>query len=150
MSLRLTLLRHAHAGDAPPGGEDADRPLNPQGREAARHLGATLGDALPAPDRLRVSPSVRTLETARLVCGAAFPAVPAVAATSLYLASARALLAEIAATPDTCHHLMIVGHNPGLSELWSMVGEDAGFGGLAPCEWRSRELDATRWSDVAR
>ncbi len=147
---RLTLLRHAHASDAPPGGEDFDRPLSTQGRTAARELGTRIGTALPSPQRLRVSSALRTRVTAELVCGAAWPSVPIDLASTLYLASLDALLKEIASTPASCGHLAIVGHNPGLSELWSLLGGEPAFGGLAPCEWRSREFDVADWSELAR
>jgi phosphohistidine phosphatase len=147
---RLTLLRHAHAGDAPPGGQDFDRPLSARGCDQARALGLRLGATLPSPQRLRVSGALRTRMTSDLVCRAAWPSVPAEVASTLYLATLDALLKEIASTPETCSHLAIVGHNPGLSELWSRIGGEPGFGELAPCEWRSREFDVTNWQALGR
>jgi phosphohistidine phosphatase len=146
--MRLTVLRHAHASDAPLGGEDFDRPLSPAGREAARSLASVLAAELLPPDRLRVSAAARTRQTAELACVAAWPGVALDVASSLYSTSLDRLLKDIAATPDACRHLMIVGHNPGLSELWSAIGGEAAFPGLAPCQWRSRELDARSWAAV--
>lgn len=147
---RLTVLRHAHASDAPPGGDDFDRPLSDRGRDAARELGTRFAAELPTPQRLCISPALRTRTTAELACNAAWPSVSQDLSSSLYLASLAALMKEIASTPDSCGHLVLVGHNPGLSELWSLVGGEAGFGGLAPCEWRSREFDVPHWSEVVR
>ena len=148
MSLRLTILRHAHASDAAVGTQDFDRPLSAAGREAALALGNRFRDALESPDRLRVSPALRTRETAQRVGAAAFPALSLDLAPALYLASLGTLLKEIAATPASCRHLMIVGHNPGLSELWAVVGDEPGFPGLAPCEWRSRAFDSPDWTSI--
>ena len=146
---RLTLLRHAQASEAPPGGRDFDRPLSAQGRAAARELGGRIAASLPSPQRLLVSPAVRTRETSDLVCAAAWPTLVTIPANTLYLASLEMLLHEIASTPADCPHLMLVGHNPGLSELWSLIGGEAGFVGLATTGWRSREFDVHSWVSVA-
>ena len=146
--LRLTLLRHAHASEPPPGGGDHDRPLSARGREAALQLGKRLPALLSMPDRLRVSPSIRTRQTAQLACSAAWPGLALEVADALYLATLDMLVDEIAMTPAACRHLMLVGHNPGLGDLWSLVGREAGFDGLAPGQWRSREFDVDAWPGV--
>ena len=144
---RLTLVRHAHASDAPPGGEDFDRPLSDAGLAAARALPVALR-TLPPPDRLRVSPARRTMQTAQLGCLPAWPSLAPDPVDALYLASLERLLREIRGTPAECAHLVLVGHNPGLSELWSLLGGEPGFDGLAPAGWRSRDLGVAAWSAV--
>jgi phosphohistidine phosphatase SixA len=114
---------------------------------AAAALSSSLR-LLPPADRLRVSPSRRTLQTAALGCAGAWPALRADAGEGLYLASLERLLAEICGTPPECRHLVIVGHNPGLSELWSLLGGEPGFDGLAPADWRSRDFQST-WPQIA-
>ena len=121
---RLTVLRHAEASSAPVGGSDFDRPLSSQGITSARSLGALLASRIEIPARLRVSPSLRTRQTAELVCGAAFPDLAGQMVELLYLASLDVLIEEIASTPETCAHVMLVGHNPGLSELWALLGQE--------------------------
>lgn len=145
---RLTLVRHAHASDASSGGGDFDRPLSAQGVAAARALAGELR-ALPVPSLLRVSPAVRTMRTAEEACLAAWPDLRADPVESLYLASVDQLLREVGGTPPLCTHLVIVGHNPGLSELWTLLGGERGFEGLTPAGWRSRELELDDWSAVA-
>jgi phosphohistidine phosphatase len=147
---RLTVLRHAHAMDASPGVADADRPLSPQGELAARALGPLFASALSPPAQLRVSPSLRTRHTAALACGVAYPQLAMELTGVLYLADIDVLLREIATTPEDCGHLMLVGHNPGLSDLWAALGGEADFGGLAPAHWRSRQLEIDRWTAVSR
>jgi phosphohistidine phosphatase len=144
----LTILRHADASAAPPGGEDFDRPLSAKGLAAARTAARAIGAALDPPQVLRVSPALRTRQTAQVLCEVAFPVLHPDYATGLYLAALDGLLAQIAATPVSCRHLMLVGHNPGLSELYALLSRKPGFGGLAPAQWVSLELGAEAWTDV--
>jgi phosphohistidine phosphatase len=70
------------------------------------------------PDLVLFSPAVRTRETAeilRTALGLPLQAFREVGA--LYLAAPPVLRAQIATVEPSVHRLMIIGHNPGLSEL---------------------------------
>ena len=60
---RLMILRHAKAERAAPGGRDHDRALNERGREDARKIGDYMARHGLLPDRVVVSPAIRTRET---------------------------------------------------------------------------------------
>ncbi|MGA3156221.1 MAG: histidine phosphatase family protein [Steroidobacteraceae bacterium] len=114
----LILLRHAHAEAAPLEGNDADRPLSARGRAEASHAAARLLALGLVPDLVLFSPAVRTRETAeilRTALGLPLQAFREVGA--LYLAAPPILRLQIAAVEPNIHRLMIIGHNPGLSEL---------------------------------
>jgi phosphohistidine phosphatase SixA len=67
-SVRLHLLRHAHAGDALEWeGDDDLRPLTNKGRSQAQRLGRFLDDHGVRPDVIVSSPKVRALQTAEIV-----------------------------------------------------------------------------------
>jgi phosphohistidine phosphatase len=113
----LLLLRHAEAEPAALDGGDFERPLTPAGRAAALAAGARLA-ALPwQPQRLLYSPAARASTTAMLIAQAlgldahALHEVP-----ELYLATPPVLRGVAQARRGTVDRLMIVGHNPGLSE----------------------------------
>jgi phosphohistidine phosphatase SixA len=114
----LILLRHAHADAAPLEGTDAERPLSARGRsEASQAAVRLLGLAL-VPDLVLFSPAARTRETAeilRTTLGLPLQAFRELG--PLYLAAAPILRAQIATVEPGVHRLMIIGHNPGLSEL---------------------------------
>ena len=113
----LVLLRHAEASPAALDGDDFQRPLTASGREAARAAAARLAQQSWRADRLLYSPAVRTRETAVLIAeaqrleGAQLIAVP-----ELYLATPRVLREVLQIHHAQARQLMIVGHNPGLSE----------------------------------
>jgi phosphohistidine phosphatase len=113
----LLLLRHAKAEAAELDGSDFQRPLSARGRDAALAAAQRLA-ALPwKPQRLLYSSAVRTASTAALVAkhfrlGAqALQEVP-----ELYLATPHALRTALRTWHGDAKRVMIVGHNPGLSE----------------------------------
>ena len=67
-SVRLHLLRHAHAGDPAEWiGDDDLRPLTDKGRKQAQRLGRFMEEHGIRPDVIVSSPLVRALQTAEIV-----------------------------------------------------------------------------------
>ena len=126
--LELLLLRHAEAEPAALDGEDFQRPLTARGRDAALGAAARLA-ALPwHPQRLLYSPAVRTAATATLIAQALkLDAHTLQAVPELYLATPPALRSALRAWHGNAGKVMIVGHNPGLSEWGAQM--DPGFAG---------------------
>jgi len=115
---RVLLLRHAKAVPAEEPLADITRPLAERGQRDARRIGERLRQNAPRPQRILTSPSARTFETAQLVATAFDLPHDAIAVERrLYLAEPAALLAVIATQNDAVESLLVVGHNPGLTEL---------------------------------
>jgi len=116
----LYVLRHGVAEAAAPGGDDARR-LTPRGRVKMRAAAAGLR-ALGVPlDALLTSPLPRAAETAEIVA-AAYGGTPA--PRILPALSPAVSPAELvrALKPFARHaHVMVVGHEPRLSELGSFL-----------------------------
>jgi phosphohistidine phosphatase len=118
----LLLLRHAKAERLQPGARDLDRILAARGRADAKTLGGYLARHRPIPDCAVVSPSARTRETWALVAAAFAKAPPPVQFEErLYDASPRAILDVVKQTADDIGTLLVIGHNPGLQELATML-----------------------------
>jgi phosphohistidine phosphatase len=121
----LTLMRHAEAQVATVGGDDFTRPLTSAGRIAAANAAQQLGAAPPPPALIWHSPALRTTETAALVAARlSLPASRVLAMPAVYLASGSALLALLAPAEPRAH-LLLIGHNPGVSELLQLLDADA-------------------------
>lgn len=157
MSRRLTLLRHGEA--APPGkaGADSDfgRALTRRGESEAWDSASRIATASPAPTRIIASDARRTSQTAAIARDAlGLPSRDHAVDPRLYHADVRALLAVIAEVDDACGHLLVVGHNPGLSELVHVLAPGSAFGSLATGAWCTLESPAESWalleSDRAR
>ncbi len=117
MTRILSLLRHAKSSWDDPRLADAARPLSPRGRKAAPIMGRFIRSEGLVPDLVLSSTSVRTRETCDLVFASIGSLPKIVFKEELYLASPQKLLALIQETAAGVHHLMIVGHNPGLQRL---------------------------------
>jgi phosphohistidine phosphatase len=114
---RLWLLRHAKASPAEAALSDFDRLLTERGERDARSLAERLARAPRVPTRIVASPAARTRRTAEIAAEAlGHPAAGVLLDDGLYLGSTAAILAAIARHDDV-DSLLIVGHNPGLSEL---------------------------------
>jgi phosphohistidine phosphatase len=116
--LRLTLIRHANAEWKDANIPDFDRPLNRRGTSEAEGIGKILMEADLVPELMLSSTAKRTQQTAEIVgrmLGLATRRVKLV--EQLYLARAEVILAFVQQTGPKVHHLAIVGHNPGISEL---------------------------------
>ena len=112
---RLILLRHAKSDwpDVP----DRDRPLAKRGRRDAPRIGRWLDEHGYQPDVVVVSDAARTRQTWDLVA----PRLGGSAAVHLepraYAASALTLLYLAQELPARYRTALLIGHNPGLSEL---------------------------------
>jgi len=118
---RLMLLRHAKSDWAASGGRDHERPLNPRGREAAPKMGMYMARHALVPDLIVASTATRVTQTRDHVVPAFAKAPKILSDKRLYEADADDLLGVIKETPKTVHNLLLVGHNPGMAELASLL-----------------------------
>jgi phosphohistidine phosphatase len=134
----LAILRHAKA-EHPPTGSDADRSLTSRGHADAGAAGAWLAAEGYLPDLVICSPSRRTRQTWHAVAIAMgeghSPEVryePAV-----YDQDSDDLLELVQTTSDKVGSVLLIGHNPSVSELSelldpsAMPGDGLRTGGIA-------------------
>ncbi|RMG54545.1 MAG: histidine phosphatase family protein [Gammaproteobacteria bacterium] len=119
---QLILLRHAKSSWADPNQADFDRPLNARGERDAPRMGAFLRDALLKPDYIVTSPARRALQTAELLRSAWGKDSPKLLEEPrIYEASTANLQGVLESHLADCDRLMLVGHNPGISSLLSLL-----------------------------
>lgn len=119
----LILLRHAKSdwsGALP----DVDRPLAERGHAQAPLAGRWLASHAGVIDLAVVSPAVRARETWELVSAELAPAPPARFDERVYAASADQLLAIVREAPADVRTLILVGHNPGMEQLASLLAAE--------------------------
>ena len=115
---RLLLLRHAKAVPATEPLADFARPLAERGERDARRIGERLSEHRLQPNLVLTSPAARALHTAQLVAHAIGYAAEGIALErALYLAEPDDIVAVIEAQDAAIGTLLVVGHNPGLTEL---------------------------------
>jgi phosphohistidine phosphatase SixA len=120
----LLLLRHAESSweefNKPNSTlTDFERPLAPQGIQAARRLGKWLRThTIIEPEMIFVSPSVRTQATLTLVQESSWAQhVPIVLDQALNDMAPTSYLDYIRSIQATFHRILVVGHNPALFQL---------------------------------
>jgi len=113
--MRLLLLRHAKSAH-PANIDDADRPLNEEGKQAAGLIGSFVRKHAFDPALVLCSTARRTRETLDCLLTEIDRHPQVQHEAGLYLAEVGKLLQIIHAQPSVSP-LMIVGHNPGLHEL---------------------------------
>ncbi|PVU81249.1 phosphohistidine phosphatase (plasmid) [Cellulomonas sp. WB94] len=133
-SRRIVLLRHAKAEH---GGDLADhlRPLSLVGRRQATGVGATLRTAGVIPELVLCSSSLRTRQTWDLVRSSLGTQPTVELSDTLYSAGVRALLDVVRAVPADVRTVLVVGHEPTVSEAAATL---AGPGSDEPCVARVR------------
>ena len=120
----LILLRHAKS-DWSASAPDIDRPLAERGQAQASLAGRWLASRSGRIDLAAVSPARRARETWELVSAQLAPAPPTRIDDRVYEAPADRLLDVVHDAPENVHTLLLVGHNPGMEQLASLLaGED--------------------------
>lgn len=114
----LILVRHAKSSWGDPALADRDRPLNERGLRDVATMGQRLAQRGARPDVLLASPATRALTTAEHLAQAlGIKRRDIVLDERLYAAAANELLAVIRALGTAHERVMLVAHNPGLSDL---------------------------------
>jgi phosphohistidine phosphatase len=119
----LVILRHAKAAN-PQESADIDRPLTSRGHADAAAAGVWLSHQPYAPDLVLCSPARRARETWHGVAIALSRAPQVQYDDKIYNASAGDLLQVVSEADPDAGAVLLIGHNPGLSELSSLLDPD--------------------------
>jgi phosphohistidine phosphatase len=136
---RVALLRHGEALPSARGGRDFERPLSDRGLLEARGAALAIATVMPQPDLILASSARRTMQTAETARDTAFAGVPVIAEPLLYCATADALLDVLSSLGGGFRAVLLVGHNPGISEACSRLAGGGQVLSLQTAGWRSFE-----------
>jgi phosphohistidine phosphatase len=146
---RLTLVRHAKSDWGDASLDDFDRPLSKRGERDAPEMAARLREARLIPTLLVSSPAARAMSTAKAFAKALdYPSARIVRADAAYLASADELLEVVRSLGGQASHLMLFGHNPGISSFAARLAGDDSLGELPTCAVISLLAPVQDWSDL--
>lgn len=114
----IYLVRHAKSDWDDPSIRDFDRPLNKRGKNNAPAMGKLLKQQGIIPELVITSTAMRAKTTAELITAEiGIKPDKMVYEKELYLASAQEIFLLIKETPPEYNSVMIVAHNPGITEL---------------------------------
>lgn len=143
----LYLFRHAKSSWDDPALDDFDRPLNKRGEKSAPLMGKVMRSRDVCPSIILCSPAKRTRQTAKMALKkAGMDEAEIVFEKGLYLATTSGLLGTVQKLDDLLNDAMLIGHNPGLSELvYLLTGVEESFPTAALVCLR---LNVSHWTDV--
>ncbi|TMK37323.1 MAG: histidine phosphatase family protein [Actinobacteria bacterium] len=122
--MRLWLLRHAKSSWDDRDMQDVDRPLAPRGARAADRMRDYLDVEEIRPELVLCSSALRTRETlARILPGLGSELTIRIE-SSVYSFEAGELLDRLREVPADAGSVMLVGHNPAMQELASLLAAD--------------------------
>lgn len=112
----LLIMRHAKSSWEKEGQSDHKRPLNDRGLRDAPRMGEFLVKQGFTADAILTSSAKRAQRTAEAVAKAMHRVEQVEAIDALYLANPLVYLASLRHVSDDARVVLIVGHNPGISE----------------------------------
>lgn len=143
----LFLLRHAKSSWKDESLPDFERPLNRRGKRAAETLGRYIRTNEVSFELILSSPAVRARETVERMLKAAKLTTEVRYDQRLYGASAARLADIVSQIENERTAVMIVGHNPGLEELLSLL---VGYPELTPTGALAKlTTRAAKWTALA-
>jgi len=144
----LSLLRHAKSSWKDPTLDDFDRPLNRRGKASAPLMGERLAALDHNPDIIIASPAVRARNTAELVAAELHLDEHALLLDErIYEADCETLITLVRGLKDDWQDVLLVGHNPGLTELANLLAP-CHIDNIVTCGIVRLEFPLASWLDV--
>jgi phosphohistidine phosphatase len=142
----LIIIRHAKS-DWSVGVDDFNRPLNVRGRGDSPRMGKFLNKQRLKPDFMLTSSANRARQTALLIAHELeFSFDDLKEDNALYHASPKTILAAIHELPNEAQMVYVFGHNPGLSELVSLLTGENCY--LKTCCVAVLATEAETWEEI--
>jgi len=146
---RLTLFRHAKSSWNDPRLPDNERPLSSRGERDAPAMTARLAARGERPDLILTSHALRATATARVIAqGLGCPDDIVRIDRRLYLAPPQVLLDVLREQDDADHHVLVVGHNPGLTEAANRLLPTLACDNLPTSAVVAIAVDTDRWAEL--
>ena len=146
----LYLLRHAKSSWEYEELSDHDRPLNKRGRSDAPLIGQELADREIKLDMIITSSAVRALTTATLIAKELKFAPEKIGVQEeLYLMATDDLRVFVQSLPDEYDHVMVVGHNPSLTELANQLSPEKSIANIPTAGIVGISFDCGYWGEIS-
>ena len=128
---------------------DEDRPLNSRGKRDAPKVGERLAKRRAKPDLILSSPATRAVTTAEIIAKKLdYKRSKIVLDDRLYAVSADDLLEVIHQLDDKAERVMLIGHNPELTELAHRLSRKITH--LSTCAVAEFTFDAKSWTRIGK
>lgn len=145
---RLVIIRHAEALPEKFPQKDADRDLSENGLKEATFLAAFLaGTAAIHANLLLCSSARRTRSTAEILHEKLSLPARMQAVESLYNAGYQAILQQVKSLPAEVEMVLLVGHNPGVSQVASVLSDGRSYQ-FSTASCLCLEFPFSQWNEI--
>lgn len=145
----LYIVRHAKSSWEDSTMSDFDRPLNNRGLHDAPMMGLKLKELGFIPDQIISSSANRALSTAKLLAESiSYPLSKIIETKALYLADLSTMLKIVNSVNDEIDSLMLVGHNPGMTQIINYLAAENLFN-LPTCSLSGIRFFIDNWEAVS-
>ena len=146
----LTLIRHAKSSWEQPELADLDRPLNKRGKRDAPKMGQRLVQKQLQPDLFITSPAKRAFTTAKAIAEEiGYGMDELVTDDRAYTADAAELLAILRDVDNAYHDVVLVGHNPAMTNLVNYLTSES-IDNVPTCGIVRASFSVDAWSKLRR
>jgi phosphohistidine phosphatase len=143
----LLLLRHAKSSSDQPELHDHDRPLNKRGKKEAPMVGRYLKDNDLVPDLVLSSTARRAKDTAQAVAEESGFEGKIDLYQDLYLSDTASYLDILRCLPDDANRVLVVGHNPDLEVLLTLLTDASHH--LTTANLAQVDLPISSWQELS-
>lgn len=144
---KLHLLRHAKSSWGHPGLADHDRPLARRGLRACDRMAEPLVEAGCCFDRVFCSTAARAQQTLEAIAESLGKDIHWNSDAALYTFSASALLDWCRRLDDALPEVLVVGHNPAITNLANGLGDHV-IANVPTCGYLQLALQIDHWDDM--
>lgn len=145
MPRTLLLMRHAKSGCKQSDLPDHDRPLKRKGKRDARAMARALRRLKIVPDVIVTSIARRARSTARRVADVFDEELPILEERRLYGGTPKDYLRIMADLPAKAHTVLLIGHNPAISEFCGLIADQQVL--LSTADIVQIDLPIANWGD---
>jgi len=144
----LFLVRHAQADDALPGESDFGRILTRRGMQDATEMGRRLEERDSIPQQIVTSGARRAHTTAIVLANELNISEKKLRIDErIYAATINDLL-TVAREQTHCDSLMLVGHNPTITEFADKLSSERGIDSMPTCGIVTMHFKISSWPDI--
>lgn len=147
----VLLMRHAKSSHDNSKLSDFDRPLDESGKKEAEEMGNYLLKSGQQIDLIIASPSMRTRETAKIICAALnFDSSKIRWDSTIYRCTFDDLLNSIHRTESLYKSILVLGHNPAITNLANLLQQEKNFSEVKTGGIVGISFEISSWKDVVQ
>jgi len=146
----LIIVRHAKSSWKDSTLNDIQRPLNKRGNKDASKMGKHLDKKKIIPQAIFSSSGLRALTTARLISvEIGMKPTEIIVEDDLYTFNSEQLLDAIKTFPDDYEKIMVVGHNPAVTDITNFLSGSE-IDNIPTCGVAILKLSVDSWKDIEK